>query len=148
MLAGWVGGSALVPMLCEWVAGALRFFPMTWPPMCVRTGGRDPRRCPASGAPARLTKSYAGQAGDPEDGVVFWLALAAAQQETGRLTPDVRETALEILDRGGDVARWEAEAPGLAKQRKLVLDRLREKLAGPQGAPKRFEACGAARCGL
>lgn len=88
---------------------------------------------------AKLVNSYAAQADDPDDGVVFWLALAAAQHETGRLGPDVRETALEILDRGGDIIRWEEEDPGLAKQRKQVLDRLRVKLAGPQPTPKRLK---------
>ena len=88
---------------------------------------------------AKLVNSYAAQADDPDDGLVFWLALAAAQHETGRLGPDVRETALDILDRGGDVIRWEEEDPGLAKQRKQVLDRLRVKLAGPQPAPKRLK---------
>ena len=88
---------------------------------------------------AELVNSYAAQADDPDDGVVFWLALAAAQHETGRLRPDVRETALDILDRGGDVARWEEEDTGLAKQRQQVLDRLRMKLAGPQPAPKRLK---------
>lgn len=88
---------------------------------------------------AKLVNSYAAQADDPDDGVVFWLALAAAQHETGRLGPDVRETALDILDRGGDIIRWEEEDPGLAKQRKQVLDRLRVKLAGPQPPPKRLK---------
>lgn len=87
---------------------------------------------------ARLVSSYAAQADDPGDGLVFWLALAAAQQETGRLDPGVRDRALSILDRGGDVDRWDEEDPGLAKQRKKVLDRLREKLSGPQPAPKRL----------
>ncbi len=49
------------------------------------------------------------------------------------------DTALDILDRGGDVARWEEEDPGLAKQRQQVLERLRMKLAGPQPAPKRLK---------
>jgi hypothetical protein len=96
-------------------------------------------RIPPEELTAKLVNSYAAQADDPDDCVVFWLALAAAQHETGRLGPDVRETALDILDRGGDVARWEEEDPGLAKQRKQVLDRLRVKLAGPQPAPKRLK---------
>jgi hypothetical protein len=96
-------------------------------------------RIPPEELTAKLINSYAAQADDPDDGVVFWLALAAAQHETGRLGPDVRETALDILDRGGDVIRWEEEDPGLAKQRQQGLDRLRVKLAGPQPAPKRLK---------
>ncbi|GAA3318115.1 hypothetical protein GCM10017710_34940 [Arthrobacter ramosus] len=33
-------GCVVVFMLSLWVAGVLRFFPMTWPLMCVRTGGK------------------------------------------------------------------------------------------------------------
>jgi hypothetical protein len=96
-------------------------------------------RIPPEELTAKLVNSYAAQADDPDEGVVFWLALAAAQHETGRLRPDVREKALDILDRGGDVARWEEEDAGLGKQRQQVLDRLRIKLAGPQPAPKHLK---------
>jgi hypothetical protein len=74
--------------------------------------------------------------GDPEDASVFWLALAAAQMETGRLRDDVRERAVAIIDRGDDLARWE-EIAG-RRQRAKVLERLRAKLEGPQPAPKRI----------
>ncbi len=96
-------------------------------------------RIPAEELTAKLVSSHAAQADDPDEGLVFWLALAAAQYETGRLRPDVRDTALDILNRGGDVARWEEEDPDLAKQRQQVLERLRIKLAGPQPAPKRLK---------
>jgi hypothetical protein len=70
--------------------------------------------------------------------VVFWLAFAAAQIETGRRADDVRDRALEIIDRGGDIARWEAEDPSLARRRQRVLERLAAKLRGPQPKPKRL----------
>lgn len=88
---------------------------------------------------ARLIDSYGALMQSPDDGVVFWLALAAAQHETGRLCSDVRAKALGILERGGDVARWEEEDESLAKRRKVVLGRLGLKLAGPQPAPKRLK---------
>lgn len=96
-------------------------------------------RIPSEELTAKLVNSHAAQANDPDEGVVFWLALAAAQYETGRLQPNVRDTALDILNRGGDVARWEEEDLGLARQRQQVLERLRIKLAGPQPAPKRLK---------
>src|SRR3954465_10611008 len=68
-------------------------------------------KIPSEELTAKLQNSHAAQADDPNEGVVFWLALAAAQYETGRLRPDVRDTALDILNRGGDVARWEEEDP-------------------------------------
>ena len=96
-------------------------------------------RIPSEELTAKLVNSHAAQADDPDEGVVFWLALAAAQHASGRLRPDVREKALDILDRGGDVARWEEEDAGLGKQRQQVLDRLRIKLAGPQPAAKHLK---------
>lgn len=39
---------------------------------------------------------------------VFWLALAAAQMETGRLHDEVRDRALEIIASGSDLESWRA----------------------------------------
>jgi len=70
---------------------------------------------------------------------VFWLALAAAQMETGRLLPEVRDRALRIIDAGGDVERWREDGDeSLARQRARVLERLAAKLRGPQPRPKRL----------
>lgn len=85
---------------------------------------------------AKLISSHEARADDTDDAAVFWLALAAAQYETGRLTHLVRDKALEIIASGSDVARWEAEDPALAKQREQVLSRLKNKLVGPQPSPK------------
>jgi hypothetical protein len=63
-----------------------------------------------------------------------WIALAAAQFETGRLLERVRDGALGFLDHGGDLGRWEDTAAARAR----VLDRWAEKLRGPQPAPKRI----------
>jgi hypothetical protein len=88
---------------------------------------------------AKLVSSHEADTEDTDDETVFWLALAAAQHETGRLTPDVRDKALEIIASGSDVARWEAEDPALAKQRERVLSRLQHKLVRPQPTPKRMK---------
>jgi hypothetical protein len=76
--------------------------------------------------------------GDPDEEAVFWMALAAAQMETGRLQPDIRDRALAVIDAGGDVERWAEEDSGLARRRQKVLDRLGRKLRGPQPKPKRI----------
>src|SRR4051812_28961019 len=88
-------------------------------------------------AATAVLRSYEHAREDEDDAVVFWLALAAAQMETGRLQDDVRDRALAIIAEGGDVARWEEEDPALARQRQQVLDRLATKLRGPQSKPKR-----------
>jgi hypothetical protein len=67
------------------------------------------------------------------------MALAAAQMETGRLLPEVRDRALQIIDAGGDVDRWREDGDeSLARQRARVLERLAVKLRGQQPKPKRL----------
>jgi hypothetical protein len=93
----------------------------------------------AEDATARLIERFAGHRDDPDNEKLFWMALAAAQMETGRLLPEARDRALEIIDAGGDVARWEELGDSAsAKQRERVLRRLGEKLRGPQPKPKRL----------
>ncbi|WP_336031902.1 hypothetical protein [Geodermatophilus sp. FMUSA9-8] len=72
----------------------------------------------------------------PDEYSVFWLALAAAQSQLGRLDPNVRQRALDVIDSGQDLARWRTAAPGLAVERAAVLQTLREQLAGPQPSRK------------
>lgn len=86
----------------------------------------------------RLVDRYGQDGRDPDERIVFWLALAAAQMETGRLDAAVRDRALALIDAGGDVARWREEGEALARQRERVLRRLAEQLRGPQPKPKRL----------
>lgn len=94
----------------------------------------------AEEATARLVKSFDDYLGDDEDtDTLFWLALAAAQFETGRLLAEVRDRALAMIEGGGDVARWREDGDEvLARQRERVLERLAAKLRGPQPKPKRL----------
>jgi len=86
-----------------------------------------------------LVKNYDEVIKDVDESKTFWLALAAAQHETGHLEADVRDKALNIIKAGGDVDRWEEESASLAKQRKAVLEKLAAKLEGPQPKPKRLK---------
>src|SRR4051812_18604342 len=85
----------------------------------------------AAAASQKLIDDYAPARQDPDDAPVFWLALAAAQMETGRLQDDARDRALAVIDAGGDVQRWQQEDPALGRQREKVLTRLADKLRGP-----------------
>lgn len=67
----------------------------------------------------------------------FWLGLALAQVESGRLTRRVRKMALHIIDSGMDLAIWEAESPGDVADRGAALAELRERIMGPKVSPKR-----------
>jgi hypothetical protein len=74
-----------------------------------------------------------------DDDKVFWLALAAAQSERGRLQPEIRERALAIIEAGGDLDRPErVEAgPVAIGRRRRALEQLAAKLRGPQPKPSR-----------
>ena len=84
-------------------------------------------------ATGRLESAWSDSLQDPDEEPVFWLALAAAQWETGRLLDRVRSAALEIIDTGGDLERW--EEPADRRRRTKVLENLRAKLVGPQRRP-------------
>jgi hypothetical protein len=72
-----------------------------------------------------------------EEAVVGWLALAAAQHQTGRLQPEVRDRALATIEAGADLGRWRDEAgEAEARKREKALTALAEKLRGPQPTPR------------
>ncbi|MZP30343.1 hypothetical protein GTO91_11535 [Heliobacterium undosum] len=73
---------------------------------------------------------------DPDEAPSFWLALAATQWKYGRLENEVKSRALEIIDNGVDLQRWDHN-PTLLKQRKKVLEKLKAQLNSPQPATKK-----------
>lgn len=90
-------------------------------------------------ATRRLLVEYAGILHDPDEGPLFWLALAAAQCRTGRLVASVRQRALRIIDRGDELVRWQDEGdPRLVERRRQVLLKLRAELLAPQRAVVRL----------
>lgn len=58
----------------------------------------------ADEATARVLAEFAEALDHGDDAKVVWMALAAAQMETGWLQDDVRDRALSIIDAGGDVS--------------------------------------------
>jgi hypothetical protein len=83
----------------------------------------------------RLESEWGDVDSDPDEGPVFWIALAAVQWEYGRLEPHVAKRALAIIDGGVDLQRWEGGSS--AARRRSVLQTLRRKLMSPQPKPKR-----------
>ena len=73
---------------------------------------------------------------DDDDKFDFWFGLASILFDLGRLTDEVKNTALSLLDSGEDLPRWEEDKSELKKRRK-VLDALREKLLSEQPARKK-----------
>jgi len=87
-------------------------------------------------ATARILAEYKSSLADPPEAGVVWLALAATQWKLGRIEPQVLERALEVIDSGSDLKRWEAGTADFAKRR-AVLEKLRAQLILPQPAAKR-----------
>lgn len=73
---------------------------------------------------------------DPDVESVFWLALAATQWKYGRLEDLVKAKALEIIDSGQDLSRWQGD-PRALKMRRQVLENLRRQLESPPPPPKK-----------
>lgn len=73
---------------------------------------------------------------DEEDGPVAWLALAMTQSKIGRLAPQVRKKALQVIDSGADLERW--DNPNDLARRRAVLDGVRAQLLGPQPNRKKL----------
>jgi hypothetical protein len=84
-----------------------------------------------------LLEEYPEVVDDPEVGPLFWLALAATQWRCGRLEPRVQAKALEVIDSGSDLERWQ-EDPQLLIKRRAVLSNLRATLLSPQPPQKKI----------
>jgi len=84
-----------------------------------------------------LFEEYRDILDDPDVGPVFWLALAATQWRCGRLEPQVQAQAIEAIDSGADLVRWQ-EAPQLFNKRQAVLRELRRTLLSPQPPQKKI----------
>ena len=78
-------------------------------------------------ATQRLVREYRPHA-DSDDGPVFWLALAATQRRLGRLEEVVKHRALQVIDDGTNLRRWERDtSAGQARKRQSALQRLKFK---------------------
>lgn len=77
---------------------------------------------------------------DKDEAPVFWFSLADVQWQYGRLSTEVKEKALQYLNLGNNLQRWQQENPGLAGKRKDVLDRLQIKLCSTQPKLKRISS--------
>jgi len=84
-----------------------------------------------------LLEEYREILDDPDAASVFWLALAATQWRCGRLEPRIQAQAIEAIDSGSDLLRWQ-EAPQLLFKRQAVLSKLRVALLSPQPPQKKI----------
>jgi hypothetical protein len=87
----------------------------------------------AQEATDEVIRQFSDTIDDPDEGPVFWLALAATSSKMGRLVPHVRDQALEVIKRQLGIDRY--EDAGLRTKRLAVLEALAEKLTTEQPAP-------------
>lgn len=73
---------------------------------------------------------------DEEDKYDFWFGLAELLFDLGRLTEDVKNEALKLIEEGGDL-KHEYDSSNL-KKRKIVLEKLKEKLLSEQPSRKKI----------
>lgn len=75
--------------------------------------------------------------GDVEIAPIFWFALADTQWEYGRLTPEVKERAVEFLSRTEELDRWRESGENQLRAWKNTREKLKDKLLSPQPAEKK-----------
>ena len=79
-------------------------------------------------ATKEILEEFSEELEDEEDRNVVYLALAELQLGENCLQEDIREKALEIIESGADLERWEEAEEKDYESRKAVLNDLKERL--------------------
>jgi len=66
---------------------------------------------------------------DDEDMIDFWFALSSVMHDYGRLTDEVKQKALDIIEKGLDAQRWEESREHKARLKQV--EKLKTKLLSP-----------------
>ena len=88
-------------------------------------------------AEAATVSYFRDELSDSDDGPIVVLSLAETAWRVGRLTEVLKKAAVDIIEKGEGLDRWEAEGKQLLKKRQAVLTKLREKLLSPQPPEKK-----------
>ncbi|HSW97259.1 MAG TPA: hypothetical protein VLF89_05525 [Candidatus Saccharimonadales bacterium] len=83
-----------------------------------------------------LVESYKELFSDRYVPDLFWMSLAATQWKYGRLQEQVKIKAIEAIDSGRDLERWE---DSLQKKRRKTLEELKVMLLSPQPTAKKIK---------
>jgi Domain of unknown function (DUF4259) len=79
-------------------------------------------------ATQRIIEFYQDEMEDEDEGPIIYLALAALQLEQEELQAEVRKKALEIIESGEGLVRWEEAKEEELVERKQVLEDLKAEL--------------------
>ncbi|PXX93824.1 hypothetical protein DIT71_03230 [Marinobacter vulgaris] len=92
-----------------------------------------------SDATDRILLEWKDSIDDSDEQSVVWLALAVIQWKLGRLEERIKEKAIEVINSGCDLDRWDGKDK---EKRKIVLEKVKVQLESPQPVakkvPKRF----------
>lgn len=89
-----------------------------------------------SAATDAIASDYGASFNHPEHNTAFWLGLALTQWAAGWLDPRVLKVALQVIDDGSDLAKWEDSTQ--RRRRAAALNAARKRLETPQREPKPF----------
>lgn len=84
--------------------------------------------CKGKKATKEVLEEFSEELEDEEDRNVVYLALAELQLRENCLQEDIREKALEIIESGADLERWEEAEEKDYESRKAALEELKERL--------------------
>jgi hypothetical protein len=87
-----------------------------------------------------LRKKFGTTVSDPDEGPVFWLAVAQAQWACASVTPDVHRRVEKIVGKGLGLARWEEAGRAELARRRKALARFVEKIQTPRRGKPRLPA--------
>ncbi|MFM7165602.1 MAG: hypothetical protein ACKO3T_10180 [Planctomycetaceae bacterium] len=87
----------------------------------------------SAAATDRLVAEYASSLEDANEMPVFWIALAMTQWKLGRLDKRTQHIALQLIDDGSDLARWD-NSKDRAKRAAVLLKTRKELLSAPPPA--------------
>ena len=78
-----------------------------------------------------LRGEFAGVVSDPDEGPIFWLAVAHAQWDCSSVSPEVRERVEQIVAEGLGLARWAEAGRAQLARRKAALSRFLKNIGTP-----------------
>ncbi len=84
-----------------------------------------------------LLKEWDCIIGDADKEPLFWFALSDTLWKRGIMTEYVKNQALNCIDMGADIKRWESIDPKLAIKRQKAIDLLKERILSPQPPEKK-----------
>jgi hypothetical protein len=79
-------------------------------------------------ATAAVFESFRNLLGDPDEGPVIFLAVAAIQLREGQLLDPIRDAALSLIDSGDAQRAWRPSTHDVLRDRRVALAQLAELL--------------------